>query len=113
MNNTLCSEIQSSISASVQSYTRSYLFLFKLIVFVLIIKLRWVRIRIRYSGEKLAVINALGRVFMPPMDSPWQVVVEEIKKLQTGGVQHIFVDFHAEATAEKIAMGYYLDGKVH
>ena len=34
------------------------------------------------NGEKLAVINALGRVFMPPMDSPWQVVVEEIKKLQ-------------------------------
>ena len=54
------------------------------------------------NGEKLAVINALGRVFMPPMDSPWQVVVDEIKKLQAEGVQHIFVDFHAEATAEKI-----------
>ena len=60
------------------------------------------------NGEKLAVINALGRVFMPPMDSPWQVVVEEIKKLQTGGVQHIFVDFHAEATAEKICFSKYL-----
>ena len=45
---------------------------------------------------------------MPPMDSPWQVVVDEIKKLQTEGVQHVFVDFHAEATAEKICFSKYL-----
>lgn len=60
------------------------------------------------KGQKLAVINALGRVFMPPIDSPWQVVVDEIEKLKSEGVQHIFVDFHAEATAEKICFSKYL-----
>jgi len=45
---------------------------------------------------------------MPPMDSPWQIVVEEIKKMKDCGVEHIFIDFHAEATAEKIAMANYL-----
>ena len=60
------------------------------------------------NGQKLAVINALGRVFMPPMDSPWQVVTEEIKKLQAEGVEHIIIDFHAEATAEKICFAKYL-----
>lgn len=60
------------------------------------------------KGTKLAVINALGRVFMPPIDSPWQVVTEEIKRLKNEGVQHIIVDFHAEATAEKICFSKYL-----
>ena len=58
--------------------------------------------------QKLAVINALGRVFMPPIDSPWQVVVEEINKLKSEGVEHIVIDFHAEATAEKICFSKYL-----
>ncbi len=60
------------------------------------------------KGQKLAVINALGRVFMPPIDSPWQVVTDEIKKLQENGVEHIIIDFHAEATAEKICFSKYL-----
>ena len=60
------------------------------------------------QGQKLAVINALGRVFMPPIDSPWQVVVEEINKLKEDGVKHIIIDFHAEATAEKICLSKYL-----
>lgn len=60
------------------------------------------------KGQKLAVINALGRVFMPPIDSPWQVVVDEIEKLKAEGVEHIFIDFHAEATAEKICFAKYL-----
>ena len=60
------------------------------------------------KGEKLAVINVLGRVFMPPIDSPWRVVTEEIKRLKNLGVQHIFIDFHAEATAEKICFSKYL-----
>jgi len=60
------------------------------------------------KGQKLAVLNVLGRVFMPPIDSPWQVVPEEIKKLQEEGVEHIIVDFHAEATAEKICFSKYL-----
>ena len=60
------------------------------------------------KGEKVAVINALGRVFMPPIDSPWQVVSDEIKKLEEEGVKSIIIDFHAEATAEKICFSKYL-----
>lgn len=60
------------------------------------------------SGFKIAVINSLGRVFMPPMDSPWQIVVEEIKRLKEEGIDTIFVDFHAEATAEKICFSKFL-----
>ena len=60
------------------------------------------------NGFKIGVINVLGRVFMPPMDSPWQIVVEEIKRLKEEGVEHIFIDFHAEATAEKICFSKFL-----
>ena len=60
------------------------------------------------KGQKLAVINALGRVFMPPIDSPWQVVTQEIERLKAEGVEHIIIDFHAEATAEKICFSKYL-----
>ena len=60
------------------------------------------------KNTKIAVINALGRVFMSPIDSPWQVVVEEIEKLKKLEIDSIFVDFHAEATAEKICFSKYL-----
>jgi len=60
------------------------------------------------KGQKLAVINVLGRVFMPPIDSPWQVVTTEIEKLRAAGVEHIIIDFHAEATAEKICFSKYI-----
>ena len=60
------------------------------------------------KGQKLAVINALGRVFMPPIDSPWQVVTQEIERLKEQSVEHIIIDFHAEATAEKICFSKYL-----
>lgn len=60
------------------------------------------------DGEKIAVINALGRVFMPPVDSPWQIVTNEIKSLKAEGVRSIFIDFHAEATAEKVCFSKYL-----
>jgi len=60
------------------------------------------------KGQKLAVINVLGRVFMPPIDSPWQVVTKEIEKLKEINVKHIVIDFHAEATAEKICFAKYL-----
>ncbi len=63
------------------------------------------------NGQKLAVINVLGRVFMPPIDSPWQVVPEEIDRLKELGVEHIIIDFHAEATAEKICFSKYLAQK--
>lgn len=49
---------------------------------------------------KIAVINALGRTFMHPVDSPWTVVKKEVKKLKKI-TPNILIDFHAEATAEK------------
>ena len=52
------------------------------------------------NGVKVAVINALGRVFMAPVDSQWETVADEIKRLKEI-TQIIIVDFHAEATAEK------------
>ena len=61
-----------------------------------------------FNSFKIGVINVLGRVFMPPVDSPWQIVVEEIKKLKESGIEHIFIDFHAEATAEKICFSKFL-----
>lgn len=63
------------------------------------------------SGLKAAVLNASGRVFMSNMDCPFRVSDEEVKRLG-GQTSTIIVDFHAEATSEKIAYGYYLDGKV-
>ncbi len=59
------------------------------------------------KGSKIAVINALGRVFMQPLDSPWDVVKEEVEHLKNE-TDYIIVDFHAEATAEKLCFGRYL-----
>jgi calcineurin-like phosphoesterase len=53
----------------------------------------------------------MGRVFMQELDNPFQRVLEEIEALRSR-TRIIFVDFHAEATSEKIAMGWHLDGKV-
>lgn len=65
------------------------------------------------SGAKIAVINLQGRVFMDPIDCPFRTADALIAKIeQDQGKIPIIVDFHAEATAEKQAMGYYLDGRV-
>jgi hypothetical protein len=61
--------------------------------------------------ESIGVINIMGRVFMLNIDDPFTVVRREIDKLRER-TRTIFVDFHAEATSEKIAMGWHLDGKV-
>lgn len=63
------------------------------------------------NKEKIAVINMSGRVFMNTLDCPFRVGKEEIKKLKEY-TNIIIVDFHAEATSEKIAFGYYMDGIV-
>ena len=63
------------------------------------------------NGLNLGVLNLQGRIFMTPTDNPFAVGLEEIRKLKKNS-QIVFVDFHAEATAEKIAMGWHLDGKV-
>lgn len=63
------------------------------------------------DGLKLAVINLEGRIFMRPLENPFLVgkrLAEELKE----ETPYILVDFHAEATSEKIALGYFLDGLV-
>ena len=64
------------------------------------------------KGKKIAVINLIGRTDMNILsENPFTVANDLVSKI-IGDVDMIFVDFHAEATAEKIAMGIYLDGKV-
>ena len=58
------------------------------------------------DGIKIAVINALGRVFMSPVESQWSCVAEEIKRLKEI-TPIVIVDFHAEATAEKICFAKF------
>ena len=63
------------------------------------------------SGVPVAVLNAQGRVFMANIDCPFQVIQRELERIDES-VKVIVVDFHAEATAEKMAFGWYLDGRV-
>jgi len=63
------------------------------------------------TGEPVAVINIMGRVFMAPNDDPFAVVLREIEAVRTEA-RVILVDMHAEATSEKVAMGWHLDGRV-
>ena len=63
------------------------------------------------SGVTVGVINLMGRVFMNAIDDPFAVALREIEAM-AGRTRIIFVDFHAEATSEKQAMGWHLDGKV-
>jgi metallophosphoesterase (TIGR00282 family) len=63
------------------------------------------------DGRSVGVVNVMGRVFMLSIDDPFAVVLREIEALKER-TRVVFVDFHAEATSEKIAMGWHLDGKV-
>lgn len=63
------------------------------------------------NGVPVAVINAMGRVFMTAIDDPFRVVIDEIAAARNEA-RLIIVDFHAEATSEKVAMGWHLDGRV-
>jgi metallophosphoesterase (TIGR00282 family) len=63
------------------------------------------------DGRAVGVINVMGRVFMAQIDDPFAVVLREIEAIRHK-TRVIIVDFHAEATSEKIAMGWHLDGKV-
>lgn len=70
------------------------------------------------NGIKIGVINLIGKFAMGEMiekniTNAFDVVIEQIKILNEAKVDYIFVDFHAEATAEKIAMGYFLCDKVN
>ena len=69
-------------------------------------------VAIKTKGDYVVgIINLLGRIFMKPVDCPFRAAdaaIEELSKL----TNIIIVDMHAEATSEKIAMGWYLDGRV-
>jgi 2',3'-cyclic-nucleotide 2'-phosphodiesterase len=64
------------------------------------------------SGKEVLVINAMGRVFMADLDDPFRAVERELDacRLKTGA-DAILIDFHAEATSEKEALGYFVDGR--
>ena len=63
------------------------------------------------TGATVGVVNVMGRVFMLNIDDPFAVVQREIEAIRHR-TRVIIVDFHAEATSEKVAMGWHLDGKV-
>lgn len=72
---------------------------------------RGVTVQQTAAGVPVAVLNLQGQIFMPAQcDSPFRVADEELARLD--GVKVIVVDIHAEATSEKVAIGWYLDGRV-
>ena len=62
------------------------------------------------NGVSVGVVNAMGRVFMAPLDDPFLRVREEVATIRAEA-RLVIVDFHAEATSEKVAMGWHLDGQ--
>lgn len=63
------------------------------------------------NGLNIGVINLAGRVFMTPVDCPFREGLREVERLSSI-TKIIIIDFHAEATSEKMALGYFFDGKV-
>lgn len=63
------------------------------------------------NGIEIGIINLQGRTFLAPLDCPFKKADELISEIRKR-TNIIFVDFHAEATSEKLAMGWYLDGRV-
>ncbi|HHX96035.1 MAG TPA: TIGR00282 family metallophosphoesterase [Clostridia bacterium] len=63
------------------------------------------------SGVKIGVINLSGRIFLPSLDCPFRKAKKLIKELKKE-TSLIIIDFHAEATSEKVALGWFLDGQV-
>jgi hypothetical protein len=66
---------------------------------------------LREGRKRLAVLNLQGRTFLPPLDDPFEMADRMVAELREE-TRCILVDFHAEATSEKVAMGWHLDGKV-
>ena len=65
------------------------------------------------GGRRVLVIHPMGRLFMEPLDDPFAAVEDELANHRLGAsVDCIFVDIHAEATSEKMAMGHHCDGRV-
>jgi 2',3'-cyclic-nucleotide 2'-phosphodiesterase len=63
------------------------------------------------DGRAILVVNAMGRIFMDAIDDPFRAVDALLKAHPLGSVAAILVDFHAEATSEKMAMGHFCDGR--
>ena len=63
------------------------------------------------NGVSVGIVNLMGRVFMTAIDDPFRVALDEIGAVGADA-KVVFVDFHAEATSEKVAMGWHLDGRV-
>lgn len=68
-------------------------------------------VKLQAAGKELVVINLQGRTFLPAIDCPFQKASQILSDFN-GKHKHILIDFHAEATSEKVAMGWYLDGHV-
>ncbi len=66
---------------------------------------------VEVDGFKIGFLNIMGRVFMEPLQSPF-AIADELLPALSEQADAIIVDFHAEATAEKVAMGWYLNGRV-
>ena len=64
------------------------------------------------GGVRVGIVNVMGRVFMLAIDDPFRVAEREIARVKDEGAQVILVDMHAETTSEKLALCFYLDGKV-
>lgn len=71
---------------------------------------RGVTVAVSKDGQPVAVINLQGRVFMQEIDDPFRAARAEVERVRPQ-TPVIIVDFHAEATSEKIALGWYLDGR--
>jgi len=66
---------------------------------------------VEVTGVRVAVLSLQGRVFMPPLDCPFRKLDQLLEELQ-GQADIFLLDFHGEATSEKMAMGYHADGRV-
>ena len=65
------------------------------------------------AGRKVLVLNVLGRIFMDALDDPFQSVRQVLSGYRLGAtVDAVLLDFHAEATSEKMSMGHFVDGRV-
>jgi metallophosphoesterase (TIGR00282 family) len=65
------------------------------------------------NGQKILVINAMARIFMDAMEDPFKMVMDLVNDYKMGQkCNAVFLDFHGEASSEKMAMAHYLDGKV-
>lgn len=67
---------------------------------------------IKANGKELVIVNIQGRTYLPPLEDPFRVMDQLLDKEIKKKHRCVLVDVHAEATSEKIALGWYLDGRV-